>query len=113
MSAMFLKASEIAERFRVSRDAVYLWIRQGKIPSECVIRIAGTIRVDEEEFEIRLRSGDLYRQVGMKSAAVSEPNTVAEDNVTVKRVRLGCEHRWSAEDASVPEEHPYSPQMRT
>jgi excisionase family DNA binding protein len=69
MSARFVKASEIAERFRVSRDAVYLWIRQGNIPSECVIRIAGTVRVDEEEFERLLRSGELYGRPRQKAVA--------------------------------------------
>jgi len=62
MTQKFLKVSEIADRFRVSRDAVYLWIREGKIPTECVVRIAGTVRVDCEEFEQHLRSGDLYRR---------------------------------------------------
>jgi len=62
MPARFVKAGEIAERYRVSRDAVYLWIRQGRIPAECVIRIAGTIRVDSEEFEKHLRSDGLYRR---------------------------------------------------
>src|ERR1700704_3492303 len=51
MTPRFAKVSEIADRFRVSPDAVYLWIRQGKIPSDCVVRIAGTVRVDEEQFE--------------------------------------------------------------
>jgi len=69
MSARFVKASEIAEWFRVSRDAVYLWIRQGKIPSECVIRIAGTVRVDKEEFERLLRSGVLYGRRRQKTVA--------------------------------------------
>ncbi len=59
MTPRFAKISEIADRFRVSADAVYLWIRQGKIPSDCVVRIAGTVRVDEEQFEQRLRSGAL------------------------------------------------------
>jgi hypothetical protein len=64
MSTRFLKASEIAERFRVSRDAVYLWIRLRKSPSECVIRIAGTVRVDEQKFEDLLLSGNLDGRVG-------------------------------------------------
>lgn len=59
MSTSFVKASDIAERFKVSRDAVYLWIRQGKIPPDCVVRIAGTIRVDPDRFERHLRSGKL------------------------------------------------------
>jgi hypothetical protein len=36
MTPSYAKVSEIADRFRVSADAVYLWIRQGKIPSDCV-----------------------------------------------------------------------------
>ena len=48
MSPRFAKVSEIADRFRVSADAVYLWIRQGKIPADGVVRIAGTVRVDED-----------------------------------------------------------------
>jgi hypothetical protein len=48
MTAKFAKVGEIADRYRVSVDAVYLWIRQGKIPADCVIRIAGTVRVDED-----------------------------------------------------------------
>lgn len=35
----------------VSADAAYLWIRQGKIPAGCIVRIAGTVRVHEEQFE--------------------------------------------------------------
>jgi predicted DNA-binding transcriptional regulator AlpA len=67
MSTRFLKASEIAERFRVSRDAVYLWIRLGRIPSECVIRIAGTVRVDEQKFENLLLAGSLHSRVGQNT----------------------------------------------
>ena len=37
MMPRFAKVSEIADKFRVSADAVYLWIRQGKIPPECVV----------------------------------------------------------------------------
>jgi predicted site-specific integrase-resolvase len=66
MAARLVKAGDIAERFGVSRDAVYLWIRQGRIPSKCVIRIAGTVRVDCEEFEKHLLTGDLYRRHGRR-----------------------------------------------
>jgi len=66
MTLKYAKVSEIAERFRVSADAVYLWIRQGKIPSDCVVRIAGTVRVDELQFEQRLRSGSLSQARGRK-----------------------------------------------
>lgn len=66
MPSMYAKVSEIADRFRVSPDAVYLWIRQGKIPSNCVVRIAGTVRVDEEQFERSLRSGALCQAPARK-----------------------------------------------
>jgi hypothetical protein len=112
MAAKVLKVSEIAERFRVSRDAVYLWIRQGKIPPECVIRIAGTVRVDEGEFEKRLRSGDLCRRSGRKLVGGKTPCISAEDNFTLKREGLSREHRWTGENSSVLGEHPYSPELR-
>jgi excisionase family DNA binding protein len=111
MSVRFVKASEIAERFRVSRDAVYLWIRQGKIPSECVIRIAGTVRVNEEEFERRLRSGDLYRR--LKPVPGLAPRGAAEDNVTVKREAAQDRHRWTDEAGFVRDDHPNGPDMLT
>jgi hypothetical protein len=109
MSVRFVKASEIAERFSVSRDAVYLWIRQGKIPSECVIRIAGTVRVDEEEFERRLRSGDLYRRARLVRGLA--PCAAAQDNVTVKREGAKFQHRWTDEGGFVRDDHPNSPGM--
>jgi len=34
MTPRFAKVREIADRFRVSVDSVYLWIRQGKIPPD-------------------------------------------------------------------------------
>jgi excisionase family DNA binding protein len=73
MTSRYAKVSEIAERFRVSVDAVYLWIRQGKIPADCVARIAGTVRVDEEQFERRLRSGALCQPRGRKRCSDGEP----------------------------------------
>src|SRR5277367_5130476 len=113
MKPRFAKASEIADRFRVSVDAVYLWIRQGKIPSDCVARIAGTVRVDEEQFEQRLRSGALCQQRGRKSASGPETGkslttAVGEDSVTTLSRGPGAEHRWSSESGSVQPEHPYS-----
>ena len=97
MTPRFAKVSEIADRFRVSADAVYLWIRQGKIPSDCVVRIAGTVRVDEEQFEQRLRSGALCQPRGRKRPAADEPgsgkpraSTMAEDNFTTVGEGPGC-----------------------
>src|SRR5450755_4089866 len=118
MTPRYAKVSEIADRFRVSADAVYLWIRQGKIPSDCVVRIAGTVRVDEELFEQRLRSGALCQPRGRKRPAPPEPetgrplvSTIAEDSFTTVGTGPGSEHRWASESGSVHPEHPYSPDM--
>ena len=118
MPSKFAKVREIAERFRVSADAVYLWIRQGKIPSDCVIRIAGTVRVDEDQFEQRLRSGALYQARGRKRLASGEPesgkpliSTIAEDSFTTVGNGPGSEHRWTSESGNVQAEHPFSPEM--
>jgi hypothetical protein len=120
MTPRFAKVSEIAERFRVSADAVYLWIRQGKIPSDCVVRIAGTVRVDEEQFDERLRSGALCQPRGRRPSAPdaaqrgsSLASTMAEDNFTTVGDGPSCEHRWTSETGSVRPEHPFSPEMVT
>ena len=118
MPPRFAKVSEIADRFRVSADAVYLWIRQGKIPSDCVVRIAGTVRVDEEQFEQRLRSGALCQPRGRKRArlrilqvATAKASIMAEDNFTTVVFGPSSEHRWTTETGSVQAEHPFSPEM--
>ena len=118
MTPRFAEVSEIADRFRVSADAVYLWIRQGKIPADCVVRIAGTVRVDEEQFEQRLRSGGLCQPRARKRPVPGEPgngkprvSTMAEDNFTTIGDGPTAEHRWTSETGGVQPEHPYSPEM--
>jgi hypothetical protein len=118
MTPRYTKVREIADRFRVSVDAVYLWIRQGKIPSDCVVRIAGTVRVDEEQFEQRLRSGALCQPRGRKRLSSDEPNIakepvspMAEDNFTTLEGGPATEHRWADETGGVRPDHPFSPQM--
>jgi transposase-like protein len=116
MKPRFAKVSEIADRFRVSADAVYLWIRQGKIPADCVIRIAGTVRVDEEQFEIRLRSGALCQPRGRKprqapKSGRTPTSTIAEDNFTTVGDGPGTEHRWTTATGNVQFDHPFSPEM--
>jgi len=120
MTPRYAKVSEIADRFRVSADAVYLWIRQGKIPPDCVVRIAGTVRVDEEQFEQRLRSGTLCQPRGRKRPAPREPassnlgrSATAEDNFTTIGSGPGSAHRWATETGSVQPDHPYGPEMIT
>ena len=114
MTARYAKVSEIAERFGVSVDAVYLWIREGKIPDDCVVRIAGTIRVDEEQFEQRLHSGALYHSRGRRPRTSLEPLTgkvSAEDSFTTVREGMLIEHRWTGEMGNVQPDHPFSPEM--
>jgi len=112
MLPRFAKISEIAERFKVSADAVYLWIRQGKIPADCVVRIAGTVRVDEERFERSLRAGLLYYRGASNRAACGRSAPVAaEDNFTTEKTGLLTEHRWTSETGTVQPDHPYSPAM--
>lgn len=118
MTPRYAKVSEIADRFRVSADAVYLWIRQGKIPSDCVARIAGTVRVDEEQFEQRLRSGSLCQPRGRKRLASPESksgkplvSTMAADSFTTVGAGSRSEHQWVSETGNVEPEHPFSPEM--
>jgi len=117
MTPRFAKVSEIADRFRVTADAVYLWIRQGKIPAECVVRIAGTVRVDEEQFEQRLRSGALCPPRGRKPPAATVPegkqqvSTIADDNITTVADGARREHKWTGETGKVQPNHPFSPGM--
>lgn len=54
---------------------MYLWIRLGRIPSECVIRIGGTVRVDEQKLENLLLSGNLHGVVGRKVGDETVPAT--------------------------------------
>jgi|SRR5208283_5392155 len=120
MAPRYAKVHEIADRFRVSADAVYLWIRQGKIPSDCVVRIAGTVRVDAEQFEQRLRSGALCQPRGRKpsaSVAVSshgrQQSVAGEDSFTTTGNGPATEHRWISEGGTVEPEHPFNPRMLT
>jgi hypothetical protein len=115
MMPRFAKVSEIADKFGVSADAVYLWIRLGKIPPECVVRIAGTVRVDEEQFEQRLRAGALRQPRGRKSGRPDSRQTkasvAAEDNFTTVGNGPGSEHRWTDEIRNVQPDHPFNPTL--
>ena len=118
MTPRFAKVSEIAERYRVSADAVYLWIREGKNPADCIVRIAGTVRVDEEQFERQLRSGALYhcrrrrpRNSDHIAGSKESAGFIAEDNFTTVREGLAIEHWWTSETGRVQPDHPFSPEM--
>ena len=72
-------------------------------PNECVVRIAGTVRVDEEQFEQRLRSGALFQPRGRKPAVPTKPenkpraSVIADDSFTtvVKGVLRNDSARFS------------------
>jgi hypothetical protein len=113
MAPRFAKVREIAERFRVSVDAVYLWIRQGKIPPDCIVRIAGTVRVDEEQFERQLKSGGLFHPRGRRQANRTDTgeSAAAVDNFTTIRSGPRSEHRWTSDAGSVDPDHPFRPEI--
>jgi hypothetical protein len=78
MTPRFAKVREIADRFRVSADSVYLWIRQGKIPSDCLIRIAEIVRVTAFYLGVSVEilrtwfkqnRGARYRKIGVADLA--------------------------------------------
>ena len=58
---MHLKVSELASRYRFSVDALYAWVRIGLIPSECILRMGNSIRIDSDQFDRLLHAGKLYR----------------------------------------------------
>jgi len=117
MTTRYAKVSEIAERFRVTADAVYLWIRQGKIPSDCVVRIAGTVRVDEDQFDQCLRSGALCQPRGRKLSFATKDarkplvSGIAEDGLTTYGNGSSSEHQLTGESAGVQLERPFIVEM--
>lgn len=110
MTSQYLRVKEIADKYRFSVDAVYLWIREGKIPADCVIRIAGSVRVDEGEFGRRLRAGSLYHPRRRRPPVVG-PALSAEDNFTTTRSGQRIDHRWTDESGDVEPSHPFGPEM--
>ena len=86
--------------------------------SDCVVRIAGTVRVDEEQFEQRLRSGALCQPRGRKRDLPDEPTSrkkpvspMAEDNFTTVAEGPATKHRRTGETGCVQPNHPFSPEM--
>ena len=103
---MYSKISELAELYRISRDSIYAWIRQGLIPERCLIRIGNTIRIDRNEFESLMRAGRLWRA---RRPAGDQRLLVSEDQRTTRSSHGASEHRWIGEDGSVLDEHPFAP----
>ena len=93
---MYDKVAEIAKRYRVSRDAVYAWIRQGVIPDQCLVRLGNSIRVDSDAFEKLMPK--LWRP-----RRVIQRLEIPEDQVTVCLTGRAYGHRWTDESGSVAE----------
>jgi excisionase family DNA binding protein len=102
---MHSKISELADRYRVSRDSIYNWIRQGLIPEHCLVRLGNSIRVNQEQFEGLMRAGKLWRPRRTAPPRVEIP----EDQSTICTTEDGYGHRWVGEGGSVLENHPYRP----
>lgn len=103
---MHSKISELADRYRVSRDSIYSWIRQGLIPEHCLIRLGNSIRINNSEFETLMRAGKLWRP---RRRAGGRRIEIPEDQSTTRTTEDGYEHRWAGESGSVFETHPYGP----
>ena len=71
----YLTAPEIADRLRVSAEAVYRWARRGELPG--AVRIAGTLRVDLKVFDEFLRTGG--QLVNRESSRNTKPALSATD----------------------------------
>ena len=102
---MHHKVAELANRYRVSKDAVYAWIRQGLIPEECLVRLGNSIRVHNNTFEKLMREGKLQRP--RRTVRRVE---IAEDQVTICATADAYGHRWTDENSRVTEHHPYGRQ---
>jgi len=116
---MHAKVSELANRYRVSRDAIYRWVSSGTIPDVCILRIGNTIRIDSDQFDRLLRAGKLYRprrereeHKAKHSHEAAAALGFSEDQHTTRREGAECQHRFIAEDGTVTDDHPYSDEMR-
>jgi excisionase family DNA binding protein len=59
MADMFYTPEELAGMVKVTRQAIYSWIQQGRIEA---VRIGRTVRIPGEEVERLLRDGRMPRQ---------------------------------------------------
>jgi excisionase family DNA binding protein len=67
----YLRVKEIAERFRLSPDVVYKWAREGLLPADIVVRLGGSLRIDEELFLRLLARGDLSHRKPRRPSVVT------------------------------------------
>jgi len=103
---MHSKISELADRYRVSRDSIYSWIRQGLIPENCLVRLGNSIRIRNDEFETLMRAGKLWHP---RRRSLDCRVEIPEDQSTVCATEDGYAHRWQGEAGSVLNTHPYGP----
>jgi len=64
MADPFYTPDELAALLKVTRQAIYNWIQQGRIEA---VRIGRTVRIPGEEVERLLREGRSPRQIAQAS----------------------------------------------
>jgi hypothetical protein len=115
---MYLKVSELADRYRFSVDAIYAWVRAGLIPDSCILRIANSIRIDSDRFETLLHAGKLHRPRSRRAEtqALHRRETASaagfsEDQHTTKQESGRYQHRFMTDAGTVSSDHPYNPKF--
>ena len=64
MADVYYTPEELAAMLKVTRQAIYNWIQQGRMEA---VRIGRTVRIPSEEVERVLREGRTQRQTGRSS----------------------------------------------
>ncbi len=68
MSEEYVTPDEIAERFRVSRQAVYKWISEGKLEG---LRFGRSVRVPRESLERFVEASRVSSETGKAAGRIS------------------------------------------
>jgi hypothetical protein len=110
------KLSEIARRYGVTRHAVQDWIRRGLLPGSMIVRVGGSVLIDDELLAARIRAGMVFKRPQRRmSAAVGHPE-LGEDSFTTTSGRRPdrTAHKWLDESGRVVN-HPWPkpPSRRT
>ncbi len=95
--------NEIANRFRLSRHAVYAWIRKEVIPPSAIARIGSRILVQSDildELSAERKLGSPQRNIAVSLEGAS---------VTTRGPRERTEHRFTDDNGNVLPFHPWSP----
>ncbi len=64
MADVYYTPEELAAMLKVTRQAIYNWVQQGRMEA---VRIGRTVRIPSEEVERVLREGRTQRQTGRSS----------------------------------------------